>query len=372
MLPAPSATAPSLAAVMTSSLAAIRSEANPLGLPPVRSAIVLLVDGLGASSLAASSGHARTLAPALGRADVIESVFPTTTAAALASLTTGASPGEHGLVGYTIVDPATDRVINALTGWGPDLDPATWQRRKTVFESAGVDAVAVGPARYRTSGFTQAVLRGARYIGAKSIAERVQAAVAAATRHPAIVYVYAAELDQAAHAHGWQSGRWTDALEEVDSAVRAALPGLDATRTGLLVTADHGILDVPAHSQVLFGQDAALMKDVRHVAGEPRNVHLHVEPGTDPAELAATWRDRESDRAWVATRDEAVAAGWFGTVDPAVAPRIGDVVVAARKAVAYYQHEHDGGRSMIGQHGSLSPDELRVPLLRFGAFSTGG
>ena len=227
-----------------------------------------------------------------------------------------------------------------------------------------------GPHGTATSGFTQAVLRGAAYIGARSIADRMQAAVAAAAQQPAIVYVYAAELDQAAHAHGWQSARWTDALEDVDSAVRAALPGFDATSTGLLVTADHGILDVPVHAQILFGRDASLMKDVRHVAGEPRNLHLHVEPGSDPAELAATWRDRESDRAWVATRDEAIAAGWFGTVDPEVAPRIGDVVVAARKAVAYYQHEHDGGRSMIGQHGSLSPDELRVPLLRFGAFAT--
>jgi alkaline phosphatase len=368
MLPAPSVTGPSLAAVVPSSLAAIAGGANPFGLPAVRSAVVLLVDGLGAAALSARAGHARTLAPAMGRADVIHTVFPTTTAAALGSLTTGASPGQHGLVGYTILDPANDRIVNALTGWGPQLDPDTWQRRPTLFEGTDVDPVAIGPARYSDSGFTHAVLRGARYIGARSIAERLSAAATAAAARPALVYVYVAELDQAAHQHGWQSPQWTAALEEVDSAVRSVLPALDAAGAGLLVTADHGILDVPEHAQVLFGGVPELMAGVRHVAGEPRNLQLHLEPGADGAALAAAWRESEGERAWVATRDEAIDAGWFGEVDAEVRPRIGDVVVAARKAVAYYQHEHDGGRSMIGQHGSLSPEELRVPLLRFSGF----
>ncbi len=110
MLPAPSVTVPSLAAVVPSS--SPRSPASPIGwvCQPYWSAVVLLVDGLGAAALSARAGHARTLAPAMGRADVIHTVFPTTTAAALGSLTTGASPGEHGLVGYTILDPANDRI----------------------------------------------------------------------------------------------------------------------------------------------------------------------------------------------------------------------------------------------------------------------
>jgi hypothetical protein len=54
-----------------------------------------------------------------------------------------------------------------------------------------------------------------------------------------------------------------------------------------------------------------------------------------------------------------------------VAPRIGDLLVAARKNVAYYDGRTANERSlaMIGQHGSWSPAELQVPLLRFGAFA---
>jgi len=86
--------------------------------------------------------------------------------------------------------------------------------------------------------------------------------------------------------------------------------------------------------------------------------------------LAAAWRRVEGERAWIFTRDEAVEAGIFGRVAPEVRARIGDVIVAARRVVAYYDSRdtNTGARSMIGQHGSLTDEELRVPLIRAGAF----
>ena len=370
MLPAPSPARVSLADVARSCLESTSGAANRLDLPAVRSAIVLLVDGLGADNLRARDGHARTLAGELGKATTIETGVPTTTASAIASLTTGVLPGQHGLVGYTVLDPAHDRIVNQLSGWDDRLDPATWQLQPTLFETAELAAYAVGPERYRDSGFSKAVLRGAEYRAASTILDRLELAVRLAGEAPAIVYVYVPELDQACHAYGWQSPQWTRVLEQLDGAVRDVLPTLPAS-VGLVITADHGVLDVPHHSHVLFDAEPELVAGVRFVAGEPRMLHLHVEPGVDAAALAETWRSSEGDRAWVATRAEAVAAGWFGPVLPVVAPRIGDVLVAARKAVAYYDSRDTtgSGRSMIGQHGSWSPAETRVPLLRFGAFS---
>ena len=373
MLPAPKSDAASLADVLRSSSQAIRGESNRLGLPPVDNAVVVLVDGLGAELLKSRSGHARTMASALTGKSVIESGFPTTTAAALASLTTGVAPGQHGLVGYTVLDPAHDRVVNQLSGWDDRLDPATWQLAPTLFEQAaaeGIDAIAIGPERYADSGFTHAVLRGARYLPASTIADRMQAALAelrSPGRH--LAYLYVPELDQAAHAHGADSADWIRALETTDAALATLTAGL-GRRDGLLLTADHGLLDIPEHNHVLLG-DGPLLQGVRFVAGEPRCLQLHVEPGTDADAVAQRWRDAEGDRAWIATRAEAVAAGWFGAVLPEVLPRIGDILVAARKAIAYYDGRVAGpnGRSMVGQHGSWSPAELRVPLLRFGAFS---
>jgi Type I phosphodiesterase / nucleotide pyrophosphatase len=335
---------------------------------------MVLVDGLGAAALRARSGHARALTTASGQ--TIDTVFPTTTAAALASLTTGALPGQHGLVGYSTLDAANDRLVNQLSGWDDRLDPEIWQRLPTLFERAnavGLSAVVVGPARFQSSGFTRAVLRGAEYRVAASISDRFETAARWLREPgpPGLLYLYVPELDMVAHAVGWESPEWTARLEEVDSEVHR-LSALLRSMDGMVLSADHGIIDIPLSSHLLIDSAPELVEGVRFVAGEPRCLQLHFEPELSTRDrdvLVGRWRDAEADRAWIATRDEATAAGWFGEVDPEVSPRIGDLLVAARKNVAYYDGRTASPHSlaMIGQHGSWSPAEVQVPLLRFGA-----
>jgi Type I phosphodiesterase / nucleotide pyrophosphatase len=376
MLPGVTVDRISLADVLTSCLASVRSEDNRLRFGPAHRIVVVLVDGLGAAALRARAGHARTLASASGQ--TIDTIFPTTTAAALATLATGAMPGEHGLVGYSVLDGVNDRVVNQLSGWDDRLDPATWQRLPTVFERTreyGLSAVAVGPSRFQASGFTRAVLRGAEYRVAASISDRF--AVAAKWLRepgpPGLLYLYAPELDMVAHALGWESPEWTAQLEEVDSEVRRLSVILRAT-DAMVLSADHGIIDIPVTSHLLIDSSPELVEGIRFVAGEPRCLQLHFEPDLNARErtaLVERWRDAESGRSWIATRDEAIAAGWFGAVATEVAPRIGDLLVAARKNIAYYDGRTATPHSlaMIGQHGSWSPAELQVPLVRFGALA---
>ncbi|WP_349897973.1 alkaline phosphatase family protein [Parafrigoribacterium soli] len=377
MLPATKSHRFSLADVLPSCLDAVSGDANTLSLAPVSKAVVVVIDGLGAAALRARAGHARTLAPLLSARSTLTAGFPTTTAAALTTITTGEHPGVHGLVGYTALDPAHDRVVNQLSGWDDRLDPATWQRSRTVFERAGelgVRSAVVAAEQYRHSGFTAAVLRGADFHGGRSLADRLERAreiLDGGDR--CIVYVYAPELDKTAHSHGWQSSRWTQDLEVADSAVGGFAQTLRRDE-GLLVTADHGVLDVPESAHILFDTDPELIDGIRFVAGEPRCLQLHFEPDATAAHRATVlerWRTSESERAWVVDREEAISSGWFGpSVDPEVVPRIGDLLIAARKRIAYYDSRltSRAGRSMVGQHGSWSQDETEVPLLRLGAW----
>ncbi|WP_246139950.1 alkaline phosphatase family protein [Protaetiibacter larvae] len=340
-----------------------------MGLAPVERVVVVVADGLGHTALGEHLGHARTLARRFALDPAIGSGFPSTTVAALASLTTGRSAGQHGLVGYRVLDPAHDRVVNQLSGW-EGIDPARWQRVPTLFERSaqdGVRSVAIAHPRYRDSEFTRAVLRGAEFApggDAETRLSRLRDALAASD--PTLVYYYVPDLDVAAHAHGLASAQWVAALEAFDAELAGALRVL-GPRDGLVVTADHGIVDVPEHAQRIATPE--LLDGVRHVAGEPRGLQLHLESGVDPDEVAERWRRSEEKRAWVATRSEAVAADWFGPVDPEVLPRIGEVLVLARGAHAYYADSDDRARGMVGQHGSLTPAETAVPLLRFGAFA---
>lgn len=369
MLPAAKTHKLNLAEVVPNCLDALAGRRGRFALAPARHVVVVVADGLGQLALREHRGHARTLASRLETDPAIGAGFPTTTAASLATLTTGEPAGRHGLVGYRVLDPAHDRVINQLSGW-EGVDPASWQRMPTLFARAsaqGVRPVAIVHERYRDSAFTQAVLRGAELLGCADAADRRRRLrEVLADPAPALVYYYVPELDAAAHAKGVESAGWLAALEDFDAEV-AALLSLLGPRDGLLVTADHGVVDVPEHAQRIV--PAALLEGVRHVAGEPRCLQLHLQPGVDPDERAQQWRAREGSRAWVATRSEAIAAGWFGAVDPEVAPRIGEVLVAARGDHAFYADPDDRGRQMVGQHGSLTPAETAVPLLRFGAFA---
>lgn len=373
MLPSFDERAASLADVLPSCAASLNGEPNALGLPVARRIVVVLVDGLGALALRERSGHARTLTAARSREIVVP--FPTTTAAGIATLCTGVAPGRHGLTGYRVLDADHDRVVNQLKGWDALMAPESWQPVPTVFENcagSGIALQAIGRARFRSSGFTRAVLRGARYLEAESLADRFRAARRIlADGGESLSYLYIAELDKVAHAKGWRSAEWTSVLEQIDGEVRALgrelRPG-DA----MVVTADHGMVDVPHDAHVLYDTVPELVAGVRHHFGEPRGLQLALDPasGRSADDLAAAWREHEGDRAWVLTRDDAIAAGLFGPeVTETVRPRIGDVLVAAREPVAYYEAGADG-RSMIGQHGSLTREEREVPVSLFGEYAS--
>ena len=183
------------------------------------------------------------------------------------------------------------------------------------------------------------------------------------------MYLYAPELDGIAHQRGWESDEWANALETVDAAARSLAGALPAD-AGALVTADHGMVDVPRHRQLLLSEGDDLVDGVAVIGGEPRMLHLYAEPGRADAVLAA-WRASESSRSWVISRDEAIESRLFGPVSPEVRERIGDVLVAARSGVAYYDDRltDKAPQRMVGQHGSLTDEERTVPLIRLGAFA---
>ncbi|MEE9098420.1 alkaline phosphatase family protein [Pseudarthrobacter phenanthrenivorans] len=380
--PAPAYGNRSIAEVLTSAAASLGVEGftNTLGLPAASRVCIVLADGLGRNLLKQKAAHTPFLRAVMqsGQGDVpvwLDSAFPSTTAAALSSFGTGLPAGQHGMVGYDVLDPDQDKVVNLLGNWDPGVDPSAWQPFPTVFEriDAHVDVSTVSLSQFDGSPMTRAALRGGRFIsGMTSHARTAAAAEAMAAAGPALMYFYVNELDKAGHRYGCRSEQWEHQLEELDSTVKRLNSSLPAGTT-ILLTADHGMLDVPESQRIDFSQDPGLVDGVRHTAGEPRMVHLYLEEAAaaDGAaeRLLAAWKDRFGDRVWAFTRDEAVAGGLFGDVRPAVEGRIGDVMIAARDAVALY----DGRRmrptamEVVGQHGSLTKAEREVPLLCFTA-----
>ncbi|GAB3303705.1 alkaline phosphatase family protein [Geodermatophilus aquaeductus] len=343
--------------------------ADPLGLTDAlagaRRVAVLLVDGLGAHLLRAHAALAPALSALATPAGDLAAPCPSTTPVSLVTLGTGVPPGGHGVLGFVTAVPGEDRLLNHVQ-WADDPDPRDWQSRPTVFEqaaAAGLPVTAVAPYAYAGSGLTTAAYRGAGYsgtVGAGDLAAGILRSLAATPT--GLVYGYTPELDLTGHVRGIDSDSWRLQLALVDRLVEQVVDGLPDD-AALLVTADHGMLDVPRGTRVDVDDEPALLDGVALLAGEPRARYVHAVPGA-AADVLDAWRGVLGDRAWVAGREEAIASGVFGAVGEGMAARIGDVVVLTRGPWAVTASATEPGPSRLAAyHGSLTAAEVAIPLL---------
>ncbi|WP_170206105.1 alkaline phosphatase family protein [Klugiella xanthotipulae] len=362
----------SLAEVLPTCLASVNRAGRGDGYGRARIAVVIVVDGLGYTNLKQRKGYARFLWGSNPRR--IETVAPSTTGAALTTITTGTLPGVHGLIGYRIRDPRRNQLVTTLSEWEDIGETRDWQRSETVFEqarSAGVPSAVIGRKAHAQSGLTRAILTGADYVSAESITDRFAAAseLVRLGQHP-LVYLYVDELDRVAHASGWSSTAWQERLELLDISVRGFIAALPVD-VGAVMVADHGIVDVPERRHILYDEDPEMMRGVSQVGGEPRFRYLYLENPANAQCVVDRWREVFGRWATILTRDEALEKGIFGPVDDCVVARLGDVIIAATAECAFYSSglADKASRRMTGQHGSLTPEELGVPLIRWGAFA---
>ncbi|QOL31059.1 alkaline phosphatase family protein [Bifidobacterium eulemuris] len=339
-----------------------------LGLPDVKSAIVVLVDGLGYWNIAMRLGHAPTLRSLMNDAAnqrPISTCAPSTTVAAMATFGTGTCPGLTGMTGYTQRNPLTGQ-LSQLIQFKEALEPADLQRQATIFErlrERGVRVTSSGLPKFANSPLTQAALRGSDYIGSVTPRDRVLAACKAAAT-PGLSYLYIRDADKVGHNYGWNSDQWIATFERIDAQLgllrRSAPAG-----TLILVTADHGMVSADPDERIDIAEEPRLSQGVELVGGEPRSVMLYADQHTSPEELAARWTNFLGDRALVRTKTQAVEQGVFGSVDARVLPMIGDVLVQATGAVTIVDSRSQAEKAtrLPSVHGSQTRLEMDIPCL---------
>jgi hypothetical protein len=355
---------PDLASSLLAALGAA-GEQNPLGLPPTQRVCLLVVDGLGWELLRAQPAAAPFLSGLAHSGGPLTAGFPATTVTSLSSLGTGRPPGQHGMLGYQVAIPGQGKLLNGLR-WDKSVDPLAWQPGATVYEraaQAGVSAYRVAASSLEKTGLSAAVMRGNSYRPADSLgALAAEAADAFRGAERALVTVNHGQLDGTGHVFGCGSDAWHYHLGHVDK-LAEQLAGAIPAGTSLYVTADHGMTDVGLEDRVDVDSIPGLREGVALLGGEPRARHVYAVPGA-AADVLAAWRAVLRDRAWVLSRDEAIAEGWFGPVAPHLANRIGDVVAAPAGPWAVIASKAEVlESSLVGMHGSLTPADQLVPLL---------
>ncbi len=319
--------------------------------------VLFVLDGLGWDQFQAHRELMPTLAGCVGRS--IHTVAPTTTATALTSITTGLTPGEHGLVGYRML--LGGDVLNVLR-W--TVDDQIVRRQKPPREVQpfdpflGYSVPVVSMAELENSAFSEAHLRGSTAAGWRASSSIAVAAAELINAGERFVYCYYGGIDKIAHERGF--GPYYEA--ELRAADRLVADLLDALPSGtsLLVTADHGQVHVGDN---IIRLSADMLRGVTLQSGEGRFRWLHAAAGavTDVAQAALA---EVGDSAWVVTQEQVIDEAWFGPiVAPPVRARLGDVALVARDDVTFHEDADSGMYQLVCRHGSLTSAEVNVPLL---------
>jgi len=359
-----------LSDVLVSALGAIvdptNKSLNRLGFVASKSAVVVLIDGLGIANLEARIGHAPNLG-ALVRAQPKSSIrceFPSTTVVSIAGFSTGRRSGFHGLIGYNVQALAGGRLENLLSGWGQSNSesPSDWKSALTISElgyGASVQVHVVANATYRDSGFTKLTMPSAEFHGVDDIEDRVLRAKQLGESVGNLVYLYIPELDQLGHMYGSQSPSWSEALELVDAALE---PLLTSAKAAVYVTADHGMVDVPVENQLHLELLPSLAGSDVLCGGDTRSAFVYCK-----RDIKDALTSEIGDRGYVVTWDELASAGYV--IESNFSDRrMPDYVVLARGSTTLYDRRTCKPRSlrMLGHHGSITDAEMRVPLLMAG------
>ena len=338
----------------------LETEVLPNEIVRAAKAVVLVLDSLGWKHLD-DARKAGVALPQIGALDggPVTTVAPSTTSAALTSISTGVPPGEHGIVGYRF--PAGGEVMNALRwstklgDWRGTVPPTDVQQNEPL---AGGDWTIVADRMFINSGFTEAYLGSGEYRGVhhpSSLAGEARAALEAGASR---VYAYYDGLDHVAHIYGVAGRHFADELRFCDwliATMAAALP----SGTALIVTADHGQIDAPELVEVGAGFNHL----VRELSGEPRFRWLH---GTQssPDELLSAAEEIHGHHAWVKSRDQVIDEGWLGPrVTDAARHRLGDVALIARSPLGFADPAERNADRLVGRHGSFTGAEMYVPAL---------
>ncbi|HEX8766859.1 MAG TPA: alkaline phosphatase family protein, partial [Jatrophihabitans sp.] len=230
-------------------------------------------------------------------------------------------------------------------------------------EQAGVSATVVSAPAFKASGLTRAALRGAQYLRAFTAADSAIQVAATARARRGLIYCYTPDLDLIGHVYGCRSEAWRVQLQLIDQGAQLLADRLPAGAR-LLVTADHGMVDVPEDAKIDYDSEPALSDGIELLAGEGRVRYLHAAPGELEA-VRSRWLDVVGDRMAVLTRDEAIDLGWFGPdVSAPARHRIGDLIAVSTSELAVVRRKAESrNASLIGHHGALTDAELLVPLL---------
>jgi hypothetical protein len=357
-------------------------------LPDIRRIVLILLDGLGYNMLTSmqdrGQGSVFSELAEEGRMVPLTSVFPSTTDAALVSMSTGRPPAEHGWLAYEIylrelgiasnainLSPVWSHQRDELLDWG--LDPGELIPVPTLAQHLareGSPTRAILTAFFRGSGFTDMLYRGVDEVRvhrhASDLWVQLRHLLAQTRGERSFVTVYWSGLDTIGHLYGHGTAAWEAEFRSIEHLLGreflAELPSADREGTLLLITADHGQILVPDDHILTADENPDLSRHLQvPIMGEARAAFVYPRPGRAEA-IRELLRDSYADWFAVVQSEAAIATGLMGSpVYDETLARAGELLVLGRGDHALQRSKPPF--DLVSRHGGLTPSEMLVPLI---------
>jgi predicted AlkP superfamily pyrophosphatase or phosphodiesterase len=355
-----------------------------------QSVILLLIDGFGWRFLDKYKDRYPFLKRFFeaGVVSKLTSQFPSTTAAHMTTLCANQTVGEHGIYEWFMYEPLLERVVAPLLytlagdkkGGPLALEPALFFPEGQLFKELkrhNIRCTVFQQEMIAHSIYSKWMFDGAERIVYKSWPQALRL-LKEHWRLPGFFYLYFGEFDTEAHHHGTSSPEVAQALDRCFIELEAALmSGLLPESTALIVTADHGMIDINPATTIYLNQkfpglEHKLKKGADgHVlspAGSCRDYFLHVQP-SHLEEVLSELKVGLQEVAWVTLTSDLIEQGFFGPkgVSDRCKERMGDIAMIAKGSNSIWWYEKDRFEQKLhAMHGGLTPDELETIFLFLG------
>lgn len=343
--------------------------------------IIILLDALGINVAMRMGAFRRLWDKAMFKC-ILTSTTPSTTATALASLAYCLTPIEHGILGYrmflenvaTIIhtlrfSPIYSEGVDKLIEYG--VNPLDLVPYETIFNRASfanIKCYNIIPDGLKEKAYTKVISKGSEVVGYETFSDLIAKIVkiSRSSNDRKLIYAYWWGIDEIEHVYGASSFEVSVEIECISYMINYLIDLLDGTRSIIMVTADHGQI---SNVKDIDLRSTEVSKFLLHPpGGEARFLYLYPIDEKKVTKYFENFPD-----VVIYERAQAIKEGFFGPSNKAkgdVVRRIGDLIVTSlgNKAFIYKLKVNvKEEKELIGRHGSLTPEEMLVPLVIFKA-----
>ena len=337
--------------------------------------ILIVIDGLGYDYLTKYGKNSFLHKNLKGK---ITSVFPSTTAAALTTFSTGLAPQQHALTGWfmylkeigivSVILPFISRAGGLKLSDGK-IKYNDIYNEKSFFEDLKAASISIKHKAYIDSEYSQSTDKGAKklpFSNLNGFFRQINKALNS-TKKRKYILAYWTKLDLLCHENGTDSREVKKHFNELDKKIKYLAKALRAKNTAIIISADHGLIDTKEKNKIIELKNHPQFVETltMPLSGESRVVYCYVKPNK-VKEFENYVKTEFKNACELYKSNDLIINNYFGLYKPneKLKDRIGDYVLIMKEN--YIMKDLVLGETKninIGNHGGTSKEEIFVPLI---------